>query len=267
MSVPIITLTTDWGHQGFFTGMVKGRLYSMLQEVQVVDITHHLEPFGVLEASFVVRHGCLGFPAGTVHIVDVASNPVLEDPFVAVKARGQYFICCNNGLLSLALGGEVEEAVSLPLQENRIYNFAAHSVFAPAAARLLSGTPLGELGSPVQSLRQRIQPGWIKQGNEYRIPIQYFDSYGNAYLAMTYHEFVDIRQGRPFVMQVRDIRLNEVVSSYHQPPSQPRRAASSGRELCLTVSATGFLELAVSNSSFAQLFGLRTNEMVLLEFR
>lgn len=271
MKTPTVTLTTDWGNQGFFAGMVKGRLHSLVEGVRVVDVTHHVEPYSVVAATFVVRHGCLGFPEGTVHIVDVASNPEGEHPFVALKVRGQYFLCCDNGLPSMAFGEEVEAAVSLPMQENRAYNFAAYSLFTVAAAKLLHGVPLEELGPRVESLRQRLLPSWVRQGNEYRIPIQYIDSYGNAYLGMSFREFEELRQGRAFVLQVRDIRITEVVRSYHWQPPQPsqplRRPISRERDLRLTVSATGALELAISNSFFAPLFGLHINEMVLLEFK
>ena len=72
MKTPIVTLTTDWGTQGFFAGMVKGVLVNMVEGIQVVDITHGIEPFNIMAATFVVKHACLGLPAGTVHIIDVA---------------------------------------------------------------------------------------------------------------------------------------------------------------------------------------------------
>lgn len=268
MKRPIITLTTDWGNQSFFAGMVKGRLYSLIEDVEVVDVAHSVEPFKVAEATFVVRNACLAFPAGTIHIVDVASDPTQENAFVVVKARGQYFICCDNGLPTMAFGHEVEEAVSIPLQEMRIYNFAAYSLFAPTAAKLAGGTPMSDLGPRVEQLRQRMLPSWVSQGDEYRIPIQYIDSYGNAYLGMSYREFMDLSQGRPFMMQVREYRITEIRSSYYQKPTQPthRAARAGGIELCLTVSATGMLEIAISNSNFAQYIGMQLGEMVLLQF-
>lgn len=268
MERPIVTLTTDWGNQGFFAGMVKGLLYSMVPGVQVVDITHHIELSKVLEASFVVKHGCLGFPAGTIHIVDVGGNPLDPDPFVAVRARGQYFVCCNNGLPAMVLGNEVEEAVSLPMQANHVYNFAAYSLMAPAAARLANGDALAQVGTPLTQLSQRMPPRWIRQGDQIHIPIMYIDSYGNAYLGMSYREFEEEREGRPFVLQARDLRISEIRSSYHTTPSSTQlQAIPSNRELCLTVSSTGMLELAIPNSSFARMVGMRLSEMVLLTFR
>ncbi len=267
MGRPIVTLTTDWGHQSFFAGMVKGRLHSLVEDVEVVDVAHHVEPFNVRAATFVVRHGCLGFPAGTVHIVDVASTPEGGNAFVALKVRGQYFICCDNGLPSMAFGDEVEEAVSLPLQENRSYTFAAYSVFAVAAARLLCGTPLGDLGPRVEQLRPQLLPSWVREGDEFRIPILYTDSYGNAYLAMSYREFLELGQNRPFVMRVREERVTEVSATYHSASALPQRHARGGRGLHLTVSATGQLELSCGNGSFVQMFDLRADGMVMLEFK
>ncbi|MBO4741460.1 MAG: SAM-dependent chlorinase/fluorinase, partial [Bacteroidales bacterium] len=51
----LVTLTTDWGTSDFFAGMVKGRLYSMIPDVQVIDITHNIEPYNRLKTAFIVR--------------------------------------------------------------------------------------------------------------------------------------------------------------------------------------------------------------------
>ncbi|MCR5445071.1 MAG: SAM-dependent chlorinase/fluorinase [Bacteroidales bacterium] len=256
MKTPIVTLTTDWGDQGFFAGMVKGALMRHVEGIQVVDITHRLEPYNTVSASFVVRHGCMGFPEGTVHLIDVAS----QLPFVALRARGQYYICSDNGLPALVFGDEVEECVSLPTQASGIYNFAAYNLFVPAAVRLLSGTPLSELGTQHTQLLQRPRTGFMQQGEYYRIYVHYIDNYGNAYLGMSYHEFEELRQGRQFVMQVKEMTVGEIGASY-------QRGGANDMSLRLTVSATGQLELALPNRSLAQLAGLRVNESVLLKFK
>ena len=260
---PIVTLTTDWGAQGFFAGMVKVVLYSMVEGVQVVDITHCVESFNVVAATFVVKHACMGFPAGTVHIIDVASRHSEEHPFVAVKARGQYFLCCDNGLPLMAFGNEIEDVSRIPVQGNGVYNFVAYTLFTRVAARLLGGATMRDIGPRFDGLLQSNLMGWYRQGpDQYRINIHFVDSYGNAYLGMTYNEFEELRQGRRFVVEVRDQRIDEIMSSYYQQHahSNPRH------KLRLTVSATGLLELAVKESSFAQLMGLHASDHVLLTF-
>ena len=257
MKTPIVTLTTDWGERDFFAGMVKGALLQHVEGVQVVDISHRLEHYNTVTASFVVRHGCLGFPEGTVHLIDVGS----QQPFVALRARGQYYICSDNGLPALVFGDEVEECVSLPTQPGGIYNFAAYNLFVPAAVRLLNGTPLADLGPQHAQLMQRPRTGYMQQGEYYRIYVHYIDDYGNAYLGMSYKEFEELRQGRSFVIQVKEMTVGEIAAAYQ------RGGNASDLSLRLTVSATGQLELALPNRSLAQLTGLRVNESVLLRFK
>ena len=258
-----MTLTTDWGTQGFFAGMVKGALMNMVEGVQVVDVTHGIEPFNVMAATFVVKHACLGFPAGTVHIIDVASSQTDEHPFVVVKAKGQYFICCDNGLPAMAFGNDIEEVCRIPVQEKGVYNFVAYTLFSRVAAMLLGGAAMSDIGPRHERLMQRQWVGWMPQGDGYRIYIHYIDNYGNAYLGMTYKEFEELRQGRKFVVTVRDQEIDEVMASYYQQ----HRTNDPRRKLRLTVSATGVLELAVKESSFTQLMGLVATDSVLLRFR
>jgi hypothetical protein len=263
MKTPIVTLTTDWGTQGFAGGMVKGALMSMIEGVRIVDVTHHVDPFNIMAATLVVRYGLAGFPPGTIHIIDVASTQTSERPFVAVKARGQYYICCDNGLPSMAIGDEIEDVSRIPVVENGFYNFAAYSLFTRVAALIAAGATMRDIGPQHNDLLQRKMSNWVKQGDSYRIYIHYIDSYGNAYLGMTFEEFQRERGGRPFVLSVRDQEVTDVMLSYYHQHAQ----ADPRRKLRLTVSDTGLLELAIKESSFTQLMGLKANDSVLLRFK
>ncbi|MBR4505604.1 MAG: SAM-dependent chlorinase/fluorinase [Bacteroidales bacterium] len=259
MNTPIVTLTTDWGDGSFFAGMVKGLLYNLVDNVQVVDICHKLEAYNVMTATFVVRHACLGFPPGTVHIIDVAS----QQPYLCVKARNQYYLCSDNGLPHMVFGDEIEDVSLLPTEEGVIYNFAAYNLFVPAAAKLLRGATMRDLGEPPAQIKQRTLPRYIKQGDNYRIYVHHIDSYGNAYLGMTYREFAELRGSRNFVLTVRDAEVTELMLDYHQQRSN----SDPNHKMRLTVSATGLLELALKESSLARLIGLRVNDSVLLRFK
>ena len=264
METPIVTLTTDWGSRGFFAGMVKGALCSMIEGVRIVDIDHNIEPFNKISATFVVRHACTGFPAGTVHIIDVGSVLTPDTPFVALLSRGQYYVCCDNGIPVAALDDTIEEAVEIPVEHGGIYNFAAYNIFSQVAAAIIGGARLAELGPRRQQLTQLIQSRYIKIGDSYRIFVHYIDSYGNIYLGMNYEEFDRLRQGRPFVLQVRDKFITELTGSYLPPVGDN----NPQHRLRLTVSATGLLELAYSEGSFQQLVsGLKAGESVMLTFK
>ena len=60
----VITLTTDFGTKDHFTGAVKGALLSEILEAKVVDISHNISPFSILEAAYVIQNAFSSFPVG-----------------------------------------------------------------------------------------------------------------------------------------------------------------------------------------------------------
>lgn len=270
MESPIITLTTDWGNDPLFVGMMKGRLMSLVDGVRVVDVSHSLRPYDLRDTAFVAQYALVGFPAGTVHIVDVRSVVDSSPVYVAVRARGQYMICADNGIAPQVFGGDIEEAVALPsprvaeLKKGEVpdtlppLNFAAYTLFAEAAASLAQGARLSDLGEPVAELVRRPLQRFVGDDNKVDIYIQHVDPYGNAYLGMTYDEFVALRRGRRFCFKVRDISVDCITPSYGHNAGDFRPR--------VTVSATGLLELAVREGYLRRHVGVSVDDLVILNF-
>ncbi len=257
MDSQIVTLTTDWGDRDFFAGKVKGKLLSYIPGVQVVDITHNIEPFLFTKTVFVVRNACMDFPQGTIHIIDVNSSETPEMPFVVVKYRQQYFICIDNGVPGAIFGRNATEVVVIDVpRETDFFTFAATDLFCKVAAKLAQGIPLTEIG-PTHKLDIRTPLMIDNSGDFIRIPVVYVDSYGNAYLDMTYEEFERLRRGRLFVMKVREHPISKLCHSYSDVPSG---------DLLLTVSSTGNLQVAVRENSAQRLVGLNCMSAVDLTF-
>ena len=70
----IITLTTDFGIKDHFAGAVKGALLSEISDAKVVDISHDISPFSILEAAYVIQNAFSSFPVGSIHIIGVDSE-------------------------------------------------------------------------------------------------------------------------------------------------------------------------------------------------
>jgi hypothetical protein len=51
----IITLTTDFGQAGGYVGAVKGVLLVINPQIKIVDITHEISPFNILEGALVLN--------------------------------------------------------------------------------------------------------------------------------------------------------------------------------------------------------------------
>lgn len=258
-SSPIVTLTTDWGDRQFFTGMVKGALCSLIPEVRVMDITHHIEPHKLHSAAFVIQRACTGFPAGTIHLIDVST----ESPYLVVKAFEQYYICCDNGLPLAALGDGIQEVYRITEAPRHSGTFASYVLFPQVAAKLASGVPLSAIGEPYTLTKKMSIVGYTHNPDGYTVYIRFIDSYGNAYLGMSESELEMLRQGRNFVFDVRGAFIKERMESYRDDGIRmdPRR------RFRLTVSPTGDLELSVADGDFSQLIGRKEEEPVLLQFR
>lgn len=264
MESPIVTLTTDWGYRDFFAGMVKSRLYSYIPHVRVVDITHGIEPYQLSNAIFVAKQACPNFPKGTIHIIDVKSSQTLKNPFLVVKHDGQFYICTDNGLPHALFGEDYEHMViidGIP-QESSFFTFAAYDLFCKVAAMIAGGATLSDIGIPVESLTHYIPFANTRHGDDMQTYIAYIDTYGNANLNLTYEEFERERCGRPFEVQVHELNLKKICTSYTDVESSGNRRAA----LLLTVSATGLLQIAIREGSAEQLLGLKTFENITIRF-
>lgn len=263
MESPIVTLTTDWGNRDFFAGMVKGRLYSAIPNVRVVDITHGIEPFQPAKAIFVVKNACLGFPKGTIHIIDVNSTESSEHPFVIIEYHGQYYICTDNGLPFAVFGSDYSRAVVInTFQESEFFTFAAYHLFCAVAIRLAQGADLSEFGPATDTLctSQPFSP--VVQNDKLKIYVTYVDAYGNADLNITYEEFERIRNGRKFALYIHENSVHEICHSYFDVDSQGGHSSS----LLLTVSATGNLQIALREASAEQYLDLHWMDTVYVHF-
>ena len=265
MERQIVTLTTDWGYRDFFAGIVKGRLYSYIPSVEVVDITHGIEPYKLLDAIFVVRHACPAFPPGTIHIIDIASSKSDETPFLVVHYRDQYYICTDNGLPFSLFGDSPCEAVAIGdmPQKGPACTFAASDLFCKVASMLAHGASLTDIGTPVNSFRRSTPYNNTPLPNGIKTYIAYIDSYGNADLNISYEEFECLRKGRRFSMMVQEQTLTEIVPGY----INAKASGNSRAGLLLTVSSTGLLQIAIRDGSAEQLFNLRVLQTINIDFR
>lgn len=97
----IITLTSDFGNLDYRVAAVKGSILSLNQKVNIIDITHDIQAFNLVQTSYIVRNAYKHFPKNTVHILSVDSFHNKSRKNILYKADGHYFIAADNGLLSL----------------------------------------------------------------------------------------------------------------------------------------------------------------------
>ena len=94
----IITLTSDLGLDSHYPAILKGAIFTLCPGVEIVDVTHNLPAFDLLQAAYVVKQVYPAYPQGTIHLVAV--DPIQIDcPVVAMEYQGQLFVGPDNGVL------------------------------------------------------------------------------------------------------------------------------------------------------------------------
>src|SRR2546429_7346000 len=96
----VITITTDFGHQGPFVGVMKGCMLTRFPAARIIDLTHEIVVHWPAEAGFWLAHAFGYFPPATVHVAVVDPGVGTARNILAVHAAGHYFLAPDNGLLA-----------------------------------------------------------------------------------------------------------------------------------------------------------------------
>ncbi len=184
MSRPIVTFTSDFGHQDWFVGVVHGVLHERAPEAHVVDLNHTIPAGDVTRAAFVLEAAAPDFPPGTVHLAVVDPGVGTARRALAVEARGQRFVGPDNGVLEWALAAP--GAVAHSLTEERWFRhplsrtFHGRDVFAPVAAHLALGEPLASFGPRVHDAQRLAATPLVRRAGEIEGRVTFVDHFGNA---------------------------------------------------------------------------------------
>ena len=68
---------------------------------KIIDISHEISPFNIIEGAYVIKNAYKNFPRGTIHIIDIDSEENPDQSHLVVNMDEHYFICADNGITSL----------------------------------------------------------------------------------------------------------------------------------------------------------------------
>lgn len=252
-----ITLITDWNNNDYYLGALKGKLISLFPEINIVDITHRIPAFAFAQAAYILKNSYISFPKGTVHIVAVNSEALPDNPHIAVKHEGQYFIGADNGVFGLIFKEAVFKAVEL--KKNHVTTFPELEIFADAAIFLAKGGNIEKLGNAFSSLN--IPSPFLPTIDNSVIngSIAFIDSFGNAITNISHETFDTVSKGRRFeiLVQSNHNKIIKINTTYYD--------TSSG-ELLALFNSIGMLEIAINKGNVSQLLNLGINSTVRIKF-
>jgi hypothetical protein len=186
-----VSFLTDYGNRDEFVGVVKSVIRDIAPHVEVVDLTHEIEPYDIRAGALALAR-CIGYvPSGVVlAVVDPGVGTNRRAVAIEVAGGSGVLIGPDNGLLApaVAMAGGAERAVELTNAEYQLESagatFAGRDIFAPAAAHLCNGVPLMDLGAEVDP--GVLTPGTIPlpraDGESVVAEVLWIDRFGNCQL-------------------------------------------------------------------------------------
>ncbi len=199
----MITLMTDFGYKDSFVGAMKGVIYGINPDVNVVDITHGVTRHSIAEAAMRLSEYFKYYPMKTIHIVVVDPGVGSGRRPIFVECDGHYFIGPDNGVFTKVIQSSEEtmqirhitaKHYFLPEKGN---TFHGRDVFAPVAAWVSKGTRIDSLGEVIEDYKLLDMPAPVIDGGQVNGAVIYSDSFGNAITNITRAEIDKIRESKP----------------------------------------------------------------------
>ena len=255
----ILTLTTDFGQENGFIGVMKGVIWGIAPEVKIADITHEIPPQNVRLGAYALWRVVPFFPPGSVHVAVVDPGVGTARRPIGVQIGEQKFIVPDNGLITPML--EDGEQAGVPIDIVHLNNqkfwlpdvshtFHGRDIFAPTGAHLAHGVPLRELGQPIDDpIRIEFSRAKkTKQGYEAHITI--IDVFGNLTTDLPAEKIIEAGS---VSFRLRDNEIDGLVYSYgHRKPG----------ELVALVDSEKYIEISVVNGNAAKFTGAKIGDSV-----
>jgi S-adenosyl-L-methionine hydrolase (adenosine-forming) len=151
---PIVFLS-DFGPGNEWVGICHAVMAGIAPHSPIVDLSHLIRPLEVSSGALLLADSMGYIPEDAVVLAVVDPNVGKDREIAVATASGRQLVGPDNGLLSLAweAAGGVRAGVELTsptvVRPPQAESFRAPDTLCPPAAHLASGTPLDQLGEPV----------------------------------------------------------------------------------------------------------------------
>mgnify|MGYP000231419765 CR=1 FL=1 len=270
----IITLTTDIGLKDHYVASLKGTILSSVNDATIVDISHAVRPFDISEASYLLSACYRDFPAGTIHIIGVDSEPIVnfsgaDGSFPSILVfENQYFISNDNGFFGAFLKEKKPDSfwrIDNVLSNPKLFKFPTKNMLIPVGVKLLKGEKIETIASPFEEYKNAFTPTAISDPNLIKGHVIHVDSYGNVITNVHQSLFDRFGKDTPFIIyfKKKDYYIDVISNGYNEVPQGEKVAIFN---------ENGNLEIAInrganrSTGGAEQLFGLNLGDMIRIEF-
>jgi S-adenosyl-L-methionine hydrolase (adenosine-forming) len=251
---PVITLTTDFGLNDHFVGAMKGVILEIVPEAAIVDISHAVQAFDVLDGAIAISQAYSYFPTGTVHVVVVDPGVGTTRRPIIASSDGYHFVAPDNGVLSMIYAKEERIHVRHVTSDHYFrqpisHTFHGRDIFAPVAAYLAKQVDSHKFGDEIEDYVKFAAPRPKPAGeNRIRAVVLKVDRFGNLITNVTPQDVPALFSEKPgaFKIVVGNKEVTEIRTSY---------AEGAPGQVFGILGSMGYLEIAANRAPATQITG------------
>ena len=258
---PTIVFMTDFGVVDDSVAICRGVMYSVTPTVRIVDLSHEVTPFSILDGARYLYGATPYYPAGTVFVVVIDPGVGSTRKAVIIKSkRGQYFVLPDNGLITLVAQRDGLDSAreisntSWMIGKALSSTFHGRDIFSPAGAHLARGDDWTQVGPTLDLntlVKLDLQAAKIDDQGLHGEVIATDGPFGNLVTNVDAEDFLKLGYQRgqtvPITIGDRKFDLPFVKTFSDVPLNKP----------LIYIDSRGHFALAVNQGSFAATYGVK----------
>lgn len=269
--VPTVLFMTDFGESDDSVAICKGVMLQIEPRLRIIDISHQVTPYSILDGARFLAGASRYYPNGTVFVTVIDPGVgSTRKAIVAKSKRGQYFVLPNNGLITLveAQDGleEIREITNTKLMIGQTLSSTFHGrdIFAPIAAHLARGTNWTKVGARIslsELVKLNINIVKIDEKGLTAEAIALDGQYGNLITNIDEQDFAKLgyRLGDKVTIKIADQEIS-------MPFVKTFSDVAINTPL-LYVDSRGHLAMAINQNNFAQNYKIQIPSRISIQYK
>ena len=259
-----IALITDFGTKDYFVGAMKGVIYSINKDANIIDISHDIAPQDIQSAGFNLNACYEDFPEKTIFVAVIDPGVGSHRRAILVETEKYYFISPDNGLLSLIYHKEknfkVYELTNEDYFKETVSNsFHGRDIFAPVAANLSKGIEATDFGVEItDQISFKIRNPKENSDGEMEAEIAYIDHFGNIITNISKGDFQ-----KEFTLEIGDHKVFELRKYFSETNNHSDDIAKG--QVFMMYGSLDLLEVVVYEDSAANILNVAVGDKILIK--
>ena len=253
----IVSLTTDYGRKDYYVAELKASILTNKNDFTIIDISHEIDKYDIVQASFYLENAIKSFPKGSIHIVAVNCNYSRKSEYICFEKGEHFFIGPNNGIFSLMFD-DLDESMVYTIAKPDGNHVNVNTIFSHATAYIGHDLPLNEIGEKVKNFNKKLVIQPVVTANQIRATAIHIDHFENVVVNLREELFEKVRNNRRFALFYQP---NDPITFL----SKDYGDVAVGDALAF-FNSSGYLEIALNMDKASSMLNLNKGEMIQINF-